>query len=345
VAESRHRREGHPDLTVRWGILSTARINQRLIAAARSSAIAEVVAVAGRDPARVETYARENGIGRAYASYDDLLADPELDAVYISLPNSLHAEWSIRALNAGKHVLCEKPMSRRASDVEAAFDAAERNGRLLMEAFMYRHHPQTAALVAAVSSGVVGDLRLVRAVYGYNLVRMRGEDASDVRLDPELDGGALQDLGCYCVSVARLLAGEPRRVYGVQALGRRGVDLLFAGSLEFEHGVVGQVECALSIEPRVELEVIGSAGRLVVREPFRIEQPGIDVFGPDGREERIACEPADAYALQLENMSAAIAEGTPPLLGRADAVGQARAVEALFASAEQGVSVALSSIA
>lgn len=300
--------------------------------------------MAGRDRARVEEYARENEIARAYGTYDELLADAELDAVYISLPNRLHADWSIRALNAGKHVLCEKPLSRRVSDVVAAFDAAERNGRLLMEAFMYRHHPQTVSLAAAVSRGLIGDLRFVRAVYGYNLVRTRGEEGPDIRLDPELDGGALQDLGCYCVSAARLLAGEPHRVYGVQGLGRSGVDLLFAASLEFEGGVVGQLECALSTEPRVELEVIGSRGRLVVREPFRIEHPGIEFWGSDGREELIACEPSDAYQLQLENLSAAIAEGTPPLLGRADAVGQALVIEALFESAEKGVPVALSPV-
>lgn len=259
--------------------------------------------------------------------------------MYISVPNGLHVEWSIRALNAGKHVLCEKPLSRHVSDVVAAFNAADRNGRLLMEAFMYRHHPQTAVLSAAVSRGRIGDLRLVRAVYGYNLLRVQGEDGTDIRLDPELDGGALQDLGCYCVSAARLLAGEPERVCGVHRLGKTGVDVLFAATLEFQRSVVAQFECAFSIEPRVELEAIGTAGRLLVREPFRIEHSGIELWGPDGLEE-IGCETADAYRLELENLSAAIEDGAQPLLGRADALGQARVIEALFESAEKGLPVA-----
>ena len=172
------------DGAVRWGFLSTANINDKLLPGAEASPDVDVVAVASRDAGRAEAYARERGIERAYGSYDELLADPEVEAVYISLPNSMHVEWSIRALEAGKHVLCEKPLSRHPEDVERAFDAAEKAGRILMEAFMYRHNPQTKRLVELVESGAIGRLRLVRAAFSFPL-----DDASNVRLNAELEGG------------------------------------------------------------------------------------------------------------------------------------------------------------
>ena len=197
-------------MSVRFGILSTARINEKVLSGARESELVEVAAVASRDQARAEEYAREHGIARAYGGYEELLADPELDAVYISLPNSLHVEWSIKALEAGKHVLCEKPLSRRPDDVERAFDTAERTGLLLTEAFMYRHNPQTARLQELVAGGAIGKLRAVRAAFSFTL-----SDPANIRLSSDLDGGALMDVGCYCVSGSRLLAGEPERVFGV----------------------------------------------------------------------------------------------------------------------------------
>ncbi len=213
---------------VRWGFLSTARINRRILAAAEKSELAEVVAVASRDADRAEAYAVEHGIPRSHGSYEALIEDPDVDAVYISLPNSLHAEWSARALAAGKHVLCEKPLTRSPEDAEKAFDAAERDGRILMEAFMWRHSPQTAKLVQLVEGGVIGELQLVRATFSFPL-----EGRRNIRLDPDLDGGALMDVGAYCVSAARLLAGEPERVYGEQVIGDSGVDVLFTGVLRF----------------------------------------------------------------------------------------------------------------
>src|SRR5438034_979398 len=194
---------------VKWGIVSTAHINRLVIPPAHESPKVELVAVASRDQARAEAYAREWGIERAYGSYDALLEDPELEAVYISLPNTLHVEWSVRALEAGKHVLCEKPLSRRPDEVEAAFDAADRSGRLLSEAFMYRHNPQTKRLRQLVDEGAIGELRLVRAAFSFGLY-----DETNIRLRPELDGGALMDVGSYCLNGSRMLAGEPQRVYG-----------------------------------------------------------------------------------------------------------------------------------
>src|SRR4051794_31263104 len=203
---------------VRWGIVSTARINDKLLAGAREADGVDVIAVGSRDPARGEAFAAEHGIGRVHGSYEDLLADPDVEAVYIPLPNSLHVPWSVKALEAGKHVLCEKPLSRRAADAEAAFDAAERAGRLLMEAFMWRYHPQTEELVRRARE--IGPLRVVRAAFGFTLA---AEDTANVRIRPELEGGALMDVGCYCVSGLRLLCGEPLGATA-QAVERNGVD-------------------------------------------------------------------------------------------------------------------------
>src|SRR3954453_21094958 len=194
---------------VKWGIISTADINRRLIPGAHASDKVDLVAVASRDKDRADAYAREWEIERAYGSYDELLADPEIEAVYISLPNTMHAEWSIRSVEAGKHVLCEKPFTRHPEEVTAAFDAADRAGRLLSEAFMYRHNPQTKRLAELVAEGAIGELRVVRAVFSYSLY-----DEENIRLRTDVEGGALMDVGCYCVSGSRLLAGEPESVFG-----------------------------------------------------------------------------------------------------------------------------------
>src|SRR5882724_10723634 len=194
---------------VKWGILSTAYINRKVIPGAHASERVELIAVASRDLRRAEEYAREWEIDRAYGSYEALLEDDDVEAVYISLPNNLHCEWSIRALEAGKHVLCEKPFSRHPDEVAAAFHAADQADRLLSEAFMYRHNPQTKRLTELVEGGAIGELRLIRAAFSYGLY-----DESNIRLRPDADGGALMDVGCYTVSGSRLLGGEPKRVFG-----------------------------------------------------------------------------------------------------------------------------------
>jgi D-xylose 1-dehydrogenase (NADP+, D-xylono-1,5-lactone-forming) len=315
-------------VTVSWGILSTARINRLVLAGARKSDRVDVVAVASRDLARAESYAREQGIERAYGSYDDLFADDEVEAVYISLPNSMHVEWSIRALEAGKHVLCEKPLTRHLSDAERAFDAADRTGRYLTEAFMYRHNPQTARLVQLVEENAVGELRSIRSAFSFTV-----DNPTNIRLLSELDGGALMDVGCYCVSGARLLAGEPDRVDGEQVLGPGAVDVRFAGTMRFPHGVTAEFECGLDLPSRDELDVIGSDGSIFLDDPWHCRTPVIEVRR-DGETERIELEPADSYQLELENLSDAIRGGVTPLLGRDDAVGQARTIGALYRSAE-----------
>jgi D-xylose 1-dehydrogenase (NADP+, D-xylono-1,5-lactone-forming) len=317
--------------SVRWGLLSTARINEAILEGAHQSERTRVVAVASRDQARAEEYAREHGIERAHGSYEALLQDDDVEVVYNSLPNSMHVEWSVRALEAGKHVLCEKPLDRRVEAVERAFDTADRAGRLLMEAFMYRHHPQSKKAAELVGSGAIGELRQLRSLFSFTLT-----DDADVRLVPELDGGALMDLGCYCISMQRLLAGEPELVFGRQRRGGRGVDVGFVGVLEFPGEVFGEFHCGFDLPEGNGLEAIGSKGKLVVPDPVRCRDPHVEVDG-----ERIDVEDVDRYYLQVENFSAAVRGEAEPLLGRADALGQVRAIEALYRSAASGAAVPL----
>ena len=321
---------------VRYGIVSTAHINRLLIPGAHESDKVELIAVASRDMTRAEAYAREWGIERAYGSYDALLEDPDVDAVYISLPNTMHVEWSIRAVEAGKHVLCEKPFSRHAEDVEKAFDAAERAGRLLSEAFMYRHNPQTKRLTELVRDGAIGELRVVRAAFSYSLY-----DANNIRLRTDVEGGSLMDVGCYCVSGSRLLAGEPDDVLGRAYTGPTGTDWVFTGSMRFPGDVVALFDCGTSLPDRDELEAIGTGGSLFLDDPWHCRVPVIELRTDEGVE-RIELDPVDSYRLELENLADAIGGEAPLLLGREDAVAQARALEALHRSAETGSNVTLS---
>jgi predicted dehydrogenase len=321
-------------MSMRFGILSTANINRVLLPAAAASELVEITAVASRDGARAERYAAEHGIERAYASYDELLADPGIDAVYNPLPNSMHVDWTIRALEAGKHVLCEKPLSRRPQDVERAFDAADGAGRILTEAFMYRHNPQTARLRELVAGGAIGELRLIRAAFSFTIT-----DDSNVRLAADLDGGALMDVGCYCVSGARLLGGEPESVLGWSRI-EGGVDTTFAGTMVFPGEVAAQFDCSFRLPMRDELEAIGSEGSVFVDDPWHCRRPVIELRRGDDVEE-IALEPTDSYRLELEDLARAALGEAPPLLTRDDALGQARAIDALYRSAATGSAVAL----
>ncbi len=320
---------------VKWGIVYTADINRKVIPGAHASAKVDVVAVASRDQARAAAYAREWEIPRAYGSYEELLADPEIEALYISLPNTLHAEWSIRALESGKHVLCEKPFSRHPEEVEAAFDAAERNGRLLSEAFMYRHNPQTAKLVALVRDGAIGELRLIRSTFSYGLY-----DHDNIRLRTDVEGGALMDVGCYNVSGSRLLGGEPERVWGEAWYGPSGTDWVFTGTLRFPGDVLATFDCGTALAERDELEAIGSEGSLFLDDPWHCVEPVIELRR-GGQTGRIELEPVDSYRLELENLSDAIRGEAELLLGRDDAVAQAKTLEALHRSATSGTPVTL----
>ena len=320
-------------MAVKWGILSTADINKKLLAGAAETDDVEVVAVGSRTLERAEEFAQEWDIPRAYGTYEELLADPEVEAIYNPLPNTMHSEWSIKAMEAGKHVLCEKPFSRHIGDVERAFDAADATGMHLSEAFMYRHHPQTARLAELVASGAIGELRVIRSVFSYSLY-----DADNIRLRTDVEGGSLMDVGCYCISGARLLGGEPESVAGTAHIGSSGTDWVFAGMMRFPNDVVALFDCGTSLPNRDELEAIGTEGSLFLDDPWHCGTPVIELRRNDSVE-RIEVEAANPYRLELEDMNAAIRGERPPLLGREDAMGQVRAIDALFRSQESGGAV------
>ena len=320
---------------VRWGIVSTAHINRKVIPGAKASDKVDLIAVASRTQERADAYASEWEIPRAHGSYEALLADPEIEAVYISLPNTMHCEWSIRALEAGKHVLCEKPLSRHPGEVEAAFAAADRAGLQLSEAFMYRHNVQTTRLVELVSVGAIGELRLVRSAFSYGLY-----DEDNIRLRTDVEGGALMDVGCYNVSGSRLLAGEPERVWAEAWFGPSGTDWVFTATMRFADDVIATFDCGTAMVERDELEAIGTDGSIFIDDPWHCDVPGIELRREDGVE-RIDVPYEDSYQLELENLSDAIRGESELLLGREDAVGQARALEALFTSATANAPVSL----
>ena len=288
--------------------------------------------MASRGPERARAYADEHGIPIAHGSYEALLADETIDVVYVSTPNALHLPWVARALTAGKHVLCEKPIGRVAADVQVAFALAARHDLVLAEAFMYRHHPQTEELRRLIEDGAIGRLRLIRASFSFCQ-----SDASDPRLSRELDGGGLMDVGCYCVSVARWLAGEPEQVCAAQVLGGDDVDIVMAGLLAHRDGVLAHFDCGLALADRSDLEVVGEAGSLRVADPFHCRRPGIVLRRDDPPEERrVEIPAADHYARQACDVVRAIRTGAPPRVGQADAVAQAAVIEALHASADAG---------
>jgi D-xylose 1-dehydrogenase (NADP+, D-xylono-1,5-lactone-forming) len=314
---------------VRWGIIGPGGISATLLRDLGKASNFEVTAVASRDQSRARSFAGRFGIAHVHASYDDLLADPEVDAVYIGLPNSLHHPMTMKSLAAGKHVLCEKPYTRRPAEVIQAFDEAKARHLILMEAFMWRHRPQVRRFVELLPE--IGELVAIRASFSFVL-----RNPDDVRLDPILDGGALMDVGCYSVSGARLVAGEePLRVYGEQHLAPSGVDDSFAGLLRFPSGVVAQVSASFRTDHR-GLEAIGSKATLAIGDPWQGEFGGVTLG-----EREVDVQDDDAYRLELENMSAAIMDRATPLLGREDALAQARTIEALYRSAETGTVVSL----
>jgi D-xylose 1-dehydrogenase (NADP+, D-xylono-1,5-lactone-forming) len=318
------------DVTLRWGLLSTADINGALL----TSGHGEFVAVASRSAERAEAYAREHGIPRAHGSYEALLSDADVDAVYVPLPNSMHVEWSIRALEAGKHVLCEKPLTRRPEEVDRAFDVAEREGRVLAEAFMWRHHPQVARVRQLLDEGAIGDLRILRAHFAFKAI-----DPDDIRLQAELDGGGLMDVGSYCVSGCRTLAGaEPERAWAELIWShppRHGVDVALAATLRFPGDVLAHFDCGLSYPGGSLLAASGTEGSFALADPWHGNDAVIELQRDDGSVERIDAGPANSYALELADFEAAVRGERPPLLGRADALGQARTIAALYTSAER----------
>jgi predicted dehydrogenase len=323
---------------LRWGLLGTALINRRLIPALRAARRSELVAVASRDGDRAAGYAREWGISTAHSSYEALLRDRSIDAVYVPVPNSLHVEWTLRALDAGKHVLCEKPLALTPDDVDRVAAVARARSLVVAEAFMYRHEPLIAKVVELVRDGTIGRPWLMAS--GFTFVQSR---MPDVRLDPSLGGGSLWDIGCYAVSAVRLVAGqEPASAFGVAAMTESGVDDAFSGVLHFPGGLVASVHSSFRADYRTWLEVAGADGVLRVDNPFRPRQREPIVIHRGNETRQIAVDGSpELFVRQIEDFVGAALDGRPPAVSLAETRGNTAALVALYRSAQTGCKVAI----
>jgi predicted dehydrogenase len=317
---------------LRWGLLGTARINRSLIPALRVSPRNRLLAVASRDPVRAATYAREWGIERVQGSYERLVSDPDIDAVYVPLPNHLHAVWTIRAAQAGKHVLCEKPLALAIAEVDAIRAAARSAGVVVAEAFMYRHHPQTLRVKDLVQGGAIGAVRFVRGSFSFQLER-----PDDVRLDPAMGGGCLWDVGCYPLSFARFVLGaEPVEVSGSWTLGPTGIDETFAGQLTFPGGVLAQIDAGFRSAFRTEMEIVGTDGTILVRRPWRPARGEPALLTREGATQPIVVEDCDRYLLEIEDLADAVLDGRPTRISLPESRGNVATMVALLQSAREG---------
>ena len=318
---------------IRWGIISTANIGRRaLVPALHSASNGELVAVASRDLAKARAFADELNIPRAYGSYEELLADPEIDAIYNPLPNDQHANWSIHAAAAGKHVLCEKPLASDAAEAEEMLKAFKAHDRRLAEAFMYRFHPRTRHVREMVLNGAVGALQQIGSAFTF---RLRSDE--NIRLEGKLAGGSIMDIGCYAVGVMRFVTGEePVAVNAFAHYNERGADEMATGTLVFPSGVLGHFDCGMRAQGSQWVDIRGSEGRILVEDAFvapRDQSMKIRYWHGDDYEE-IAFEPVDQYQLMAEDFADAILNNRPPLYPAEDGVAAMRLMDSLRASAQ-----------
>ncbi len=312
-----------------WGLLSTARINRSVIPAIRNSKRNRLLAVASRRQEAADAYAKEWKIGRALGSYEALLADPEIDVIYISLPNHLHAEWSIKALKAGKNVLCEKPLALSEEDVDAITQAAEETGKVVTEAFMYRHHAQTLKVQELVRSGRLGEVQIVRGAFTYTQRR-----EGDIRLREETGGGSIWDVGCYPISYARTVIGtEPVEFSGWQRVGPGGVDVMFVGQMRFPNRAFAQFDSSFISPSRSFMEIVGKNGMLEVPVPFKPRPEERIILKGTDNPDVIEIHGGELYAGEVEDMADAVLLGKPPRISLEDSRGNVAAIRALIEAA------------
>jgi len=317
----------------RWGILGAGNIAGTFADAIRRSDRAELVAVGSRRAETAQAFAEKNGVPTAHGSYEDLLADPQVDVIYNSLQNGLHCDSTVKIAEAGKHILCEKPLAVTVEDCDRMFAAADANGVLLMEAFMYRCHPQTARLRELVAEGCIGDLRLIHSTFSFFV-----SDPTNVRLSKPLHGGGLMDVGCYCTNLSRFIAGaEPISVFAAARFGAEsGVDENFAGTLAFDGGVFAQFDVGVKSAGRASAEIVGSTGRILVPSPWKPgNQATVTVQDSSGTHE-VEIAGASPYVLEVDHFSRCVTDGEQPLLSRADSTGNTRTICALLESARTG---------
>ena len=322
---------------LRWGLLSTARINRLLIPAIRAGSRSELTTIASRALDRARAYADEWKIPRALGSYEALVADPNVDVIYNPLPNSLHADWTVEALNAGKHVLCEKPLALAVGDVDRIADTAKRTGRIAAEAFMYRHHPLTHAAEAIVKSGRLGRVRAYKGAFTFPLTR-----DGDVRLDPALGGGSLWDVGCYPLSYSNLLAGAaPVEVFGWQQLSATKIDLEFFAMMRYADGVVAQFDSGFVGPFRAEMEVIGTDATLRIDRPFRTDQHSRLRLTVGDDTETLPSEQEAPFAGEITDIEMAALDGHPQRVPLVESRRTIETIRALYASASNATVIRL----
>ena len=321
---------------VRWGILSTAKIGtQKVIPAMQRGQYCEIAAIASRDRQRAQTTADGLGIPQAYGSYEELLADPSIEAVYNPMPNHLHVPWSIKALQAGKHVLCEKPIALNAEEAQTLVDEARRHPQLkVMEAFMYRHHPQWQLAKRLVAEGKIGTLRTIQSFFSYYL-----DDPGNIRNQADIGGGGMMDIGCYTVSLSRFIFNaEPQRVFGnVEFDPVFRTDRLASGVLDFGMGTA-TFTCGTLLTPFQRVNIFGTEGRIEIEIPFNAppDRP-CRVWYEHGKDiEEFALDICDQYTIQGDLFSQAILNNTPVPTPLEDAVANMKVIEAVFESARCG---------
>ena len=334
------------DKKIRWGILSTANIAEgQVIPAIQKSRNGVVAAVASRDLEKAKAFAARCGIPQAYGSYEELIADPEIDAIYNPLPNGLHGVWSIKCAEGGKPVLCEKPLANDAAEARQMIDAFQARGVLLAEAFMYRFHPQIDRVKQMVAAGAVGTVNLVQASFTFSI-----RDEDNVRLSKALIGGALMDVGCYCVSATRYLVGEePVEVKAIADVGKRsGVDERLVGLMRFPGGALAHFDCGLRSHFTNTFEIRGTTGRIVVERAFVPFNPDPNAeivircwnsapdVAADRRYEEIQIETPNPYTLMAEDFADALINQRPPRFPIEDSIAQMRAIDLLYASTRGG---------
>jgi predicted dehydrogenase len=330
--------------TVRWGLLSTAKINAALIGPLQQAARSQLAAVASRDHGKAAAYAVEHHIPKAYGSYEELLADPEIDAVYISLPNSMHAEWTVKAAHAGKHVLCEKPLVVSLAELDQVEAAAAAKGVVVFEAFMYLHHPQTRQALELVRSGALGKLQTINSWFNFHLPPA---NADNVRLQSGLTGGAMWDVGVYPNSVSIVMAGcgAPRAVWAQQEVGESGVDVAMRAQLHFANGAVAQISTGFRTPFREGVYLVGDEGILNIVEPWKPGVKGTDstmiLTALDGKVETIITPAVDPYACEVAAMEACVLDGAPPVVPLSLSRDFARSALAIYESARTGKVVEL----
>jgi len=329
---------------IRWGLLSTANINKKLIPAIRSSARGELTAVASRSASRAREYAVSWKIPLWYGSYEEMLSSGEIDAVYLSLPNHLHAEWTVRALEAGLHVLCEKPLALTVKEVDAVADASRRTGKLAAEAFMYRHHPQTKLIGEWIREGRLGEIIQLRGVFDFYLGdQQRQPENLNIRLRPEYGGGSLWDVGVYPLSMAQyLMGGPPTWVFGKGQRGGTGVDESFSGILGFgsngESGPTAQISCSFRAPFRTSFEISGTEGHLVINRPFtNLDRSQKILHTPKGgKPQKIKAPKKSLYLGEVEDFHRAVLESQTPALSLEESRNHIRTALTLYQSAKEG---------